>query len=770
MSALSNALLLVGLGRLGSRVVRELDATASALSGGQGPAHAVVATLDPRTVRRRFLEQARDLLAAGGAGTHGQARLDIVVLGDAEELTADGLVEALRGITDGLADAFPVLFPPTTPPDQRSVWGTLLLATPAMVRSTEAGAHTAGLLLALDQARPDFRHPAFARLLLAPRQTTSGTLTDEGIRTFLRASVQTLFMSGLRGHDRIRAHLAHRVDDRWLGTLQVASAELPVARIRDYARWRLAHSGLRTLLQLAEQPTTDPSRSEAVREQLAPQTLLEDFTTGEPARRVRERAARISGAEDHLPSSFGVSLTERPLDVRARFRVLFEPIAKPWTRRIDPTNDPDHHAMLRLVDQVEADTLAAVDRKLAGLLDDQLDPATALRMLPPLEHALKQVVHALDEELAGESGALPSPEPPPPPADPTLHELEHVIDGRPGPARTWPVLAALWIGIATVVALGTSWLFLPPPAPIASTPTAPTSAEAWAAGALLGFAVASLWQVAILWRWRKEASAMLERRKVVLEEAWRRGGAGQERDQAEQLLRVRRRRTAHDLRRRHQAALERLAALRAAIRQADRQAVEALAELRVRLGDTPAHDDLSGMLGADSPLHASLVEPRRLAAQLESAGLQRDPERWASELLAATWPERGGITEDLPCLDQERLLATCDQSLGALDAAVLLGAETRVTTRIHDFLAAALPAVGWGLRPLDEHRDPVRGQGRDDVLLVAPAALRSGVEGALADSPVHLRPCWTAAAVPWVGVLAVWDGFQVEEIVRGMER
>lgn len=767
MTPLANALLLVGLGPLGARVVRDLDATATALATPGSPAHAVVAAVDVGSLTRLFLVRARQLLEAGAARTHGQARLDIVVVADAIQVGRDGLLTAMRNVSDVLADEFPVLFPPSAPPEQRSAWATLLLATPPLAQGT-GGQEVAGILRALERGRAELRHPTFARLLLLPRQTTSGRLSDDGIQFALRAAVQTLFLSGCRDDDRIRPHLAHRSDDRWIGTLSVATAELPIARIRTYARWRLALSGLNTLLVQAEQPTTDPSRSEALRQQLDADALLDDFTSGEPARRVRERAARISGAEDHLPESFSVSLTERPNDVRARFRVLFEPIAKPWSRRIDPTTDPDHHAMLRLVDQVEADTLASVDRKVAALLDEQLEPATALRVLPSIEHALRQVVHTLDEELAHEPGPLPSPEPPPPPEDPTLDELERVIDGRPGLARTWRVLFALIIGLASMVSLGVSWLLLPPVAAISSTPTPPTSAEAWAAGVLFGLLVAAVWQVAVLWSWRTEAVATLRRRKQVLEEAWRRGGAGQERHQAEQLLQVRRRRTAHDLRRRLQAALERLGGLRAAIRQSTHVAIEQLGELRVRLADLPAQDDLSGLLGTDSPLQGALVEADALARHLDSSGLQRDPQRWASELLAATWPSQGGIADDLPCLDQHAVLAACDEALGSLDAASLLGSESAVTRRVHAFVASATPALGWGIRPRDAHGDPVRGQGREDVLIVAPTTLRSGVEGALADSPVHLVPCWTSAPAPWVSLLSVWDGFTAQDVIRGM--
>ncbi|MCA9570760.1 MAG: hypothetical protein KC656_23125, partial [Myxococcales bacterium] len=478
----------------------------------------------------------------------------------------------------------------------------------------------------------------------------------------------------------------------------------------------------------------------------------------------------ISGAEDHLPEAWSVSLTERPMDVRARFRVLFEPIAKPWSRRIDPTSDPDHHAMLRLVDQVEADTLGAVDRKLTALLDEQLEPTTALRVLPSLEHALKQVAHALDEELAHAIEPLPSPEPPAPPDDPGLHTLERVIDGRPGLASTWPVLLALTGGVTAVIVLFVSWLVVPPPAGISSTPVPPTSTEAWAVGLLLGMLVAGVWQIGVLWSWRADAREQLTKRTHELDAAWKRGGAGQEREQAERLLAVRRRRTAHDLRRRYQSALERLGGLRAAIRQSRNAASTALADLRVRIGALPSQDDLSGLVGTDSPLHGSLVGPEVLAQRLEGAGSHRDLQRWAAQILTDTWPASGGIEVDLPCLDTARLLAACDQALGPLDASTLLGGEAETATNARSFVARAVPALGFGVTPRDVHGDPVAGLGRSRVLLVAPSGLRGGVEGALADSPVQLEPLWTGAAVPWMSLLAVWDGFSADQVARGMGR
>ncbi|MCB9678571.1 MAG: hypothetical protein H6737_25945 [Alphaproteobacteria bacterium] len=770
---IANPLVLIGLGAMGTRVVDDLEETAKALYAPRPSPHtALTSAFDKaQRLRRKFADQAGKLMEAGAGRGTGRVNLDVVVVADGREAEPDELIACLDTLTDVLADDFPVLFPPSTPPEQRSVWLTVLLGTPPMVATPE-GTAFAKVVAGIDAWAGTARHPALSRVLLLPRQTTAGRLDEDGLEEALRAGVQTLFLSGSRDHDDVRAALAHRPDDRRFASLAVATAELPVARIRRYARWRLALTGLEVLLDLAETPTTDPSRAQSIQQRLDGAALLEDFGKGTAGERVRGRAARLSGAEDHLPDRWRVRITERPVDIRTRYRVLFDAIAKPWNRRTDPTTDPDHGAMLRLVDQAEAGALHEADRRITALLDEELEPQTALRVLPPLEHALKQAIHDLKEELAAEVDPLPSPEPPPPPDDPGLRALERVIDGRPGISRTWGVLAALAGSSGVTVVLLVSWLMAPTPtgaAAAASSTLPPTTTEAWAAGFLVGFLVAAAWQLLVLWIWRHGAELALEKRTHELDEAWRRGGAGQEREQAERLLAVRRRRTARDLVRRYEAALERLAALRAAIRQMTASAKDTLVDLRVRLGQTPRQDDLSGLLGTESALHRALVDPSDLATRLEAIAGQRDAQRWAGQILNATWPRMGGLSEDLPCLDRDALLRTCDDQLGVLTAAGLLGEEREgVQSRAHTFLAEAGGALGWGITPVDAHGDPVRGEGRDRRLLIAPTGMRAAVQASLADAPVLLDPCWTEAQVPWLSIIALWSGLSADDVLRGM--
>ncbi len=775
--AVSHPLVLIGLGSMGGRVVDDLDDTATALAAPHPSPHDAIRSSFSKAHRfRNKLSKTAGRLLEAGAGRGERVRLDLVVVADgadASEADPDGLIAHLDAIADILHDDFPVLFPPDTAPEQRSVWLTVLLGTPPLV-ATQDGVRFAALLRSIDAWAQRARHPALSRVLLLPRQTTAGRLDDDGLEEALRASVQTLFLSGARNDDKVRTLLAHRSDGRRIASIGVATAELPVARIRRYARWRLALSGLQVLLDLAETPTTDPSRAQGFSQRLDGTMLLSEFDKGSAAERVRARAARLSGAEDHLPKKWRVRITERAIDLRARYRVLFDAIAKPWNRRTDPTSDPDHEAMLRLVDQAEAGALEEADRRLTALLDEELEPHSALRVLPPLEHALKQAIHDLDEELAADVEALPSPGPPPPPDDPGLRALERVIDGRPGVRRTWNTLLALSGASATLVLLLVSWLTAPPVvgAPVAASSAGllpPTTTEGWVAGLLTGFVVAGIWQLGVLWTWRHAAELALEKRTHELDAAWRRGGAGQEREQAERLLAVRRRRTARDLARRYRAALERLGALRAAIRQMTNTAKDTLVDLRVRTGPTPRQDDLSGLLGSESPLHRALVDPDALAARLEGFTGLRDVQRWAGQLLEATWPRVGGLNEDLPCLDEAAILRACDDQLGALTASGLLEKTTDgVHDRTHAFLSQSAGALGWGVDPRDPHGDPVRGEGRDRRLLIAPGGMRVAIQAGLADAPILLEPCWTQAEVPWMSILAVWQGLTVDEVTRGM--
>ena len=50
----------------------------------------------------------------------------------------------------------------------------------------------------------------------------------------------------------------------------------------------------------------------------------------------------------------------------------------------------------------------------------------------------------------------------------------------------------------------------------------------------------------------------------------------------------------------------------------------------------------------------------------------------------------------------------------------------------------------------------------------APTGMRVAVQTALADAPVLMDPCWTEAQVPWLSIIAVWEGLTLEEILRGM--
>lgn len=758
MNGPRNPLLLIGLGPRAHRVVRDTHDTAASLQPEVG--HAQLHLTDPEGKTPLIRRSLQGLLDAGS--TAGHARLDVVIVADTPDVDPGDVHTVVGQIDDILKHDFPVLFPPSTPADQRTAWTTVVLGTPALAADAhDVKAHLEGL------SAPSW---SLSRILLCPRQTTAGTLDDEGLEQALRSTLQTLFLSGARDDDRVRAALGHRGEPAQVTLVSVAMADLPLARIRRYARWRLALTGLEALSEQADRPTTDPTRSDALRQQLAPDDLLADFSTGKPADEVRARAAHISGAEDSLPDNVSVALTDRSADLHARFRVLFEPIAKPWSRRIDPTHHPDHQAMLRLLDRVESDTLSAIDRRLAGLLDEELDPSAALRVLPALEHALQQVAHTLDEELAIPPEPLPSPEPPPPPDDPGLEELTRVIDGRPGIAVTWPILLALSACTGGLTVLTLTWLAGPAQAgTVSSTSVQPTPPEAWAVGFLVGLVVATVWQIAVLWSWKLAAYRVLDRRNHELAAAWALGGAGQEREQAERLLRVRRRRTADDLRRRYRQVLERLRALRGAIRQTTDEARTALADLRVRVGATPRQDDLTGLVGKDTALHVPLVEGGELAERLDHLGLHRDLPAWSARILQSTWPTRRGLMEDLPCLDTDRLLAEADALLGSPDARALLGDPATAQPRLHHFLRRAVPALAWGVEPLDAHGMPVRGRGRDRRLLIAPATLRATLEGAMADSPVHLEPTWTDSRVPWVSVLSLWDGHTIADVLRGME-
>jgi len=261
----------------------------------------------------------------------------------------------------------------------------------------------------------------------------------------------------------------------------------------------------------------------------------------------------------------------------------------------------------------------------------------------------------------------------------------------------------------------------------------------------------------------------LTARRLELQELWRQGGGGQPGRQAAALLRVRHRRTAHALQRRLERASDRLSQARASLRIARDGARGELENLRITLGASPRHDDLTDLLGHPSPLHRPLLSPSAVAERLAQLRPVQEPDRLAQELLQRTWP-RTGIMHDLPGANLDALEAACEATIPPLGAESLLtGAEVAgsVQQRLHAFVDQLSGGLAQGLDPRDEHGDPL--PSTQPWLALGPRTLRGAVEGRLQDRAVGCTAHWSASDVPWVVVLATWPGLDVASVARGAQ-
>lgn len=767
---MAHPLVVIGVGPLGRRVARELVETAQALDP-EAPVRALSWAGGPRAeslLDRAVSTALADLLQAGSSNgaRHG---LDVVVMCHAGEVDSTEPARAMRVVAGHLAEAWGVLFPADAPADQRTAIGTVLLATPALRGPT---AHV-GLdaLAALHDLRAAAPHPLLARTLVIPAQTTAGSLSPEALEQSVSSTAQALFVSGLRGTDPVRGLLGHRADDRFITGLSVAAAELPIARLRRYARWRVAMDGLEELVARAERPTGDPARAEALVARLATDELLAPFLEGELAQRVRRHAASLSGAADRLPDELDVRLVNQDADLRQRFRVLLGPATKPPPDRA--TEHPEHAEILRALDRDEAFALEELDRRVSHLLAQELDPASALAVLPHLERALVRAAHELDGAVADDPAPLPALDPPPPPTDPGRDAVNLAVQGRPQLIGVVPL--ALTIAAVVTVALGlaTAALLAPETAAVEvgtftsgeTLPTSPNEWIPWAAGALVGVLSGAGWLFAVLIAGRLTLHDALVARRTELERLWSRGGGGQPGRQAAGLLAVRHRRTATGLAGRLRLASTRLAAARTSLRRARDHSRRELERLRVRLASDSRADGLQDVLGIQTPLHRPLLPAAEVAERLARTRPIQEPARLAQALLTATWPA-GGLELDLPAADLPALAGAADAQLPVLGPDALLhGPEVSpmVEARLKRFAQDLPTGLAPGLNPRDEHGDPVAFTSR--WLVLGPRALRGALTDALRER--DLVAVWSETPVPWVVVLATWSDLDLDSVARG---
>ncbi|MFT7519198.1 MAG: hypothetical protein ACI9MC_001338 [Kiritimatiellia bacterium] len=776
---MAHPLVLVGLGALGHRVVSDLrDTTSSLPTADRAAVSCLQLVPGPRgaaALRDDLLRELEQLLRAGAVrgAIDGRARLDIVLIGSLDEGDQAACKLASSVISDLLVDEFSVLFPPSSSPEQRSVWLSLAVCTPPLSDQPDAAQALQTLTELEAWAGDQARHPALSRVWLLPRQTSAGRLSDDVVERSLRCFVQALFLSGVRMSDAVQRRMKHRNDQRFIGMISVAAAELPVARLRRYARWRAAWDGLCTLVDQAERPTGDPARAEALVARVDVDDLLEPFREGAAAQRTRKHAATLSGATDRLPDEIRASLLEREDDVRHRYRALFGPLVKPAPDRA--TDAPDHAEVLRILDATEANALSDAQTRLQHLLDHELDPRTALQVLPHLESALHRVCHRLEEELHQLPPELPAVDPPPPPEDPGRDALEYAVRARPGLLGLLPTASGLAFVAGVFAAMSSVALMVHPDASVAggfSSATGPVAVPLLVpalTGASVALVVGVSWTLLLLHRSRVRLVDQLLARRQELEDSWSRGGGGQPGRQAQALLDVRRRRATAGVLRILRETIGRLAAARASLRGARDNARRELERLRVRLGTSPLTDDIGDVLGPETPLHHPLVSADIVVQRVHAARTTLDPARWAQVLLEGIWPA-GGLVHDLPGADEQAVRTVSDAEIAALGADVLLRGDAvapLLEQRLHTFFRKLGGGLAWGVVPRDQHGDPLSTVLIHPQLCVAPIELRPILEPLVQSRPDQLETAWGSTDAPWVVVLATWDGLDMNAIRRG---
>lgn len=772
---------LLGLGRFGhevlERVQQSLD-TASPLLR--------VLRCEPSGVSAGLQPLLEELLRAGRlGGERRDPRLDLVAFAAALQGSEQDLLTACEQAARLLAEGYGALFPPDRPPEQRTAVLHLVVQVPPL-SGPRASVALARLAALESWARGRPAMPLLARVWLVSQQTAAGTLSAEEIVSTCAALALGLVASGLRTEEEVSRRMAHPAHGEGLvGFASVASVELPESRLRAYAAARAAYDGLEELVERLQQPVEDPTLAQGAVSALQHERWLEPLTEGEAAQRCRRLAAELSRSPLELPAEVRAGPLDSAEEIRQRHAGLFKPAAV----EVQPTpmDQARMEETFRLLDRAEAEVASSVEQGLQAVFAASLGPSSGLAQLPAVEQGLKRVVAQLREQQEREP-APPELEPPQgPPEDPHREELEQALRTLPSPRLALATAAAVATAVLLAVSFGTLAALAPPPPPPgqpAATPAqvtlAPTTAAAskplnwqevlpWLAGALAALAAGTGWLYLQGHQTRQEVRRALKLRLEALEGLVRRGGGGLRTRQADLQLLLRRKRARRSALLALEEALARLQLVRRSLLEArDRKRQELVA-----LGVTPTPearlDDLGPLVGAGGLLHGPLVPPEVLSRWV--AGCREISERrvWADRLLEGTWPA-GGLLEDVPCADSERIAELSLRQVRPLSERSVLDdpeASQQAVEVLRDFSARMASALAPPCQPLNEQGDPVLGTRPGEGFVIAPAVGREVLEAGLRDSPSRLPVLWSPSRSARVLFLRTWEGYSVEEIARG---
>lgn len=784
MSAVAHPIVLVGLGRFGHEVVDRallsLEADSPLLASLRCEAGTAVASgLHP------LLEE---LLRAGrNSGERRDPRLDVLVFAAALQVGEQDLLTACEGAARLVAEGYGSIFPADRPPEQRAAGMHLIVQVPALSHPRAVVAlERLAAVEAWARGRPAY--PLLSRIWLVAQQTTAGTLTSQELVATCASFAVALVGSGLRTEDDVSRRMAHPAHGEGrLGFVSVASAEVPEARVREYAEARAAYDGLGSLVARLEPPRVDAALVEGAVAGLQPEKWLAPLVDGEPAQRCRREAASLAAVPREPPAmDVRVGPFDSAATLRARYPLLFEAgdAARPATR----TGDARREALQRALDAAEYEVAATVEHGLREVFDRELGPTSGLARLRHVEAGLEGLAARLKDAQAREAAGAGTPVAARdsgqtlPDAEPLERAVEALPTRRQALATSVALAAAVMLaGVATGLTLST-----PPSAPagaggparLAVGPAAaPASGaavdwpELWpwlGAGAAALAAALGGWVLAGLPARRRVRRALEARREALAAVAHQREGSDVGR-QAEAQLRLRRQHCLRGALLAVEGAAERLWLVRRTVREARDRARQRLGALGLTPAPEARQDDLGPLLGAGGLLHVPLLSSPVLARQVALSREVAEERVWADRLLEGSWPA-GGLFEGAPCGDDERLSELARRQVEPL-ARRSFFEDAEAATGMRESLAEFGGRVGAVLappcQPLDARGDPVAGTRPGEGFVLAPAAGREVLQDALRDMPFRLPVLWSPRRAARVVFVRTWEGLTVEDVTRG---
>jgi hypothetical protein len=680
-----------------------------AVAAGQRVAHALPADRSgwrelPASAATSAIDEALDgLMRVARPGQRAGPRLDLWLLADRAAPHTEPLAAQVQRLADRVAARLGAVFPAGLPPEQRAVALHVVVAVPALDRGAAPVFDELRALLAAPLA-----HPVLARVWLCAQRAPGGVLSDDDLTSGVAGLLLALSFSGLREHEAVRARMSHPAGGEGPVCLAaLAVQDLPLARIRGYARARAAWEALSTL----RRRTLPQGHATASADRSVPGWQLEGWLAplldGGPAKAWREAAGRGDAAA------------------------------------------AEHAA--RAVDEAERLSLGGIDAAVRAVLSSRIGHAHPLEQLPELEQALDAEQRRAEASWGADaSGPPPSPAAPGPlvvTAAPTaLAPHRAPLAAAAGALTTAAALAWLAAPPAPVVGMSATVITSTAPPP---TPT-PIAGAAWLAGAAVAAIVA--WSVGR----QRPASPQEATSPVARLDPEPRLRQARSRVRRAALLGVARMR-------------ERMAVLRAGLDHARAQVAAALDHVGAR-PDGNLEADLVAVLGPAGALHDHLLSPVAVAAWIQRGRTRSDPEAWADELAVRTWPA-DGLIDDVPAVDVAQVDQVAADQVAPLDTGSPFeeeGAADEAAVRAVDFLARVATALQRPVTPTGALGDPAAGVRPGDALVIVPVALRAAIDSGLRRDGVPLpAPLASPSGRPAVVVARTWEGLELAAVARG---